>query len=67
MYWVVAVDETKTVPYGRFDNVVHTLEWNPLEPKVVGEKFYVAGLGLLAERNLSGEKEIVELLDVITP
>jgi hypothetical protein len=67
MYWVVDTGGSITVPYGRLDEVVHTLEWNPLEPKVVGEKFYAPGVGLVWERALSGGKEIFELLDVTRP
>jgi hypothetical protein len=44
--------------------VVHTLEWTPLEPRIVVEKFYQPGVGLVMERALSGGKENVELIDV---
>jgi hypothetical protein len=64
MYWVVATGESRSVPFGDFENVVRTLEWSPLEPKVVVEKFYAPGVGLLAERALAGGKENVELLRV---
>ena len=64
MYWVVSTEGSIKVPHGRFDNVVRTLEWSPLEPEVVGEKFYAPGVGLIAERALSGGKEVFELLDV---
>lgn len=67
MYWVVATGGSKRVPFGGFDDVVRTLEWSPLEPRIVVEKFYAPGIGLLAERALSGPKEAVELLDVIEP
>jgi hypothetical protein len=67
MYWVVNVGETKEVPYGKFKNVVRTLEWQRLEPKVMVEKFHAPGVGLIAERALSGGKEIVELTDVKAP
>jgi hypothetical protein len=64
MYWVVATQGSVKVPFGRFDDVVHTLEWNPLEPKIIGEKYYAPGVGLVFERALSGGKEVFELLDV---
>jgi hypothetical protein len=67
MYWVVDTGESKSVPFGNFDDVVHTLEWTPLEPKIVVEKFYAPGVGLIAERALSGGKENVQLVDVIEP
>jgi hypothetical protein len=67
MYWVVGTGESKSVPFGDFDNVVHTLEWTPLEPKIVVEKFYAPGVGLITEHALSGGKENVQLIDVIKP
>jgi hypothetical protein len=51
---VVAVDARKRVPAGRYDHVIVTKEWNPLEPKVVEEKRYAPGVGLVAERTLRG-------------
>ena len=65
MYWVVGTGGSIRVPYGAFDNVVHTLEWTPLEPQIVVEKFYQPGVGLVMERALSGGKEVIELIDVI--
>lgn len=62
MFWVVATGESKRVPLGRFDKVVRVLEWSPLEPKIVIEKHYAPGVGLLSERALSGETELVELV-----
>lgn len=67
MYWVVSVSGSKTVRFGKFDDVVRTLEWNPLEPKVVGEKFYAPEVGLIAEQALSGPREVFELLDMTRP
>lgn len=67
LYWVVATGESKSVPLDTFDHVIRTLEWTPLEPKVVVEKLYAPGVGLLAERALSGGKENVRLLEVIRP
>jgi hypothetical protein len=66
MFWVVAVGGSKSVPFGDFDDVLHTLEWSPLEPKVVEEKFYAPGVGLLAEQSLV-DKEKLELVDVVQP
>jgi hypothetical protein len=64
MFWVVQTGLTKSVPHGRFDDVVRVLEWTPLEPRVVVEKFYAPGVGLISEHALSGGTENVELLDV---
>ena len=67
MFWVVATDETKSVPMGRFDNTVTVIEWTPLEPTIVVTKTYGPGVGLLSERALSGGKENVELVEVRHP
>jgi hypothetical protein len=67
MYWVVALGLSVSVPFGDFDDVVRTLEWSPLEPKIVGQKLYAPGIGIVAERALSGPKEVFELIEVITP
>ena len=64
MYWVIAKNQTIKVPYGTFHNAVLTMEWTPLEPKVASEKYYVPGIGIVAERNLSGGLENIELMNV---
>lgn len=64
MSWVVRTNITKKTPYARFKDVIHTLEWSPLEPDVVGEKFYAPGVGLIWERNLAGGFEFFELVEV---
>jgi hypothetical protein len=43
-----------TVPAGRFDNVVVIREWSPLEPKVIEEKYYAPGVGVVLERTTAG-------------
>lgn len=64
MFWVVATGQPVSVPYGSFENAVLTLEWTPLEPGVVSQKYYVPGVGLVAEKNLSGGTEDVQLVGV---
>jgi hypothetical protein len=44
-----------TVPAGSFHDLVVTRDWTPLEPKVVEEKSYAPGVGLVAERK-GGER-----------
>jgi hypothetical protein len=67
MFWVVEKDVNVRVPFGKFDDAVRVLEWTPLEPKIVVEKLYVAGVGLVSEHALSGGLENVRLLDIIPP
>lgn len=60
-FWVISVDASLSVPAGDYKGAVRTLEWSPLDPRTVGEKFYARGVGLIAERALSGEPESVVL------
>ena len=41
----------------RFHDVVRSLEWSRLEPGVISQKFYAAGLGIIAEHDLTGGQE----------
>jgi hypothetical protein len=42
---------------GRYDDIVRTLEWSRLEPKVISMKFYARGLGIVEERDAAGGDE----------
>lgn len=53
---VLRVDAGETVPFGTFDRVVVTRDWNPLEPLVVEEKSYAPGVGLISEVHTRGPK-----------
>ena len=55
--WVVQRLGRVTTPGGRFTDVVRTLEWSRLEPRVISQKFYAAGLGIVAERDLAAGDE----------
>ncbi len=63
-FWVTGVNEKISVPYGSYGDATRTLEYTPLEPKIVTEKYYAPGVGLVAEKNLSGPTETVKLVDV---
>lgn len=63
MFWVVETGVTKKTPLGLFEDVVRSLEWSPLEPKIVVEKYHAPGVGLIAEKALSGGTEIFELVE----
>jgi hypothetical protein len=57
---IVGVGETVREPAGQFENVVHTLDWNPLEGQTSAdgeEKFFAPGIGPI-------EDDVVELLSV---
>ena len=50
------------MPAGSYDNVLVTEEWSPLEPGVIELKYYARGVGLVAERQIFGGKDLVELV-----
>jgi hypothetical protein len=49
---------------GRFPTVV-TKEWSPLEPKVVEEKAYARGIGVVRERTLRGGSDRSQLVELL--
>jgi hypothetical protein len=51
----------------RFHDVVRSLEWSRLEPGVISQKFYAAGLGIIAEHDLSGGEETFWLVSSHRP
>lgn len=60
---VLSVQEEVTVPYGTFDDVLITADYNPLEGGLE-HKFYAPGLGLIREEAVGGD-EVVALVDVM--
>jgi hypothetical protein len=62
---VLSLDESATVPYGSFDHLQMTKDWNPLEPAAgVAHKYYAPGIGKLQEVYVKGPSERVELIDI---
>jgi hypothetical protein len=59
---VVALDGTATVPLGTYDGLLVTKEWNPLDPKVVEQKYYARGVGLVMEEKVTGARAKVLLV-----
>ena len=55
--WVVQRMGGVNTPSGRFTDIVRTLEWSRLEPRVISQKFYAAGLGIVEERDLAAGDE----------
>ena len=47
MFEIIAVGGSTEVPAGRFNDVVTTRDWTPLEPEVIEEKQYAPGVGKL--------------------
>jgi hypothetical protein len=61
---VLTLDESVDVPHGSFDDVLVTKDWTPLEPKVLENKYYARGVGVVFERSVKGPKEELCLVDV---
>jgi hypothetical protein len=55
--WVVQRLGGISSPGGRFTDIVRTLEWSRLEPRVISQKFYAAGIGIVEERDLAAGQE----------
>ena len=55
-----------TVPYGSFRHSLRTEETNALEPNVVDNKYYVKGIGEVAELSVKGPREALELVEIIS-
>jgi hypothetical protein len=54
-----------TVPYGSFHHALRTEETTALEPDVVDNKYYVKGVGEVAELSARGPTERLKLVEVI--
>jgi hypothetical protein len=51
------------VAAGRYDDVLVTRDWTPLEPEVVEEKEYAPGVGLVRESTVAGGEGGLELVE----
>jgi hypothetical protein len=54
-----------TVPFGRFRHALRTEETTALEPGVLDTKYYLRGVGEVAELSLKGPREAVRLVEII--
>jgi hypothetical protein len=55
-----------TVPYGSFRHALRTAEWTALEPDVLDNKYYVKGVGEVAELSVKGPREALRLVEIIS-
>jgi hypothetical protein len=55
-----------TVPYGSFRHALRTAEWTALEPDVLDNKYYVRGIGEVAELAVKGPREEFKLVEIIS-
>ena len=55
-----------TVPFGSFRHALRTAETNALEPGVLDNKYYVRGVGEVAELAVRGPREEFKLVEIIS-
>jgi hypothetical protein len=60
---VLSVDERAQVPFGRFDHVLLTKNYTPLEPNLVEHKFYAKGVGPVLALTVFGGNDREELVE----
>ena len=63
---VISLDESLEVEYGKYDDVLRTKEWTPLEPGVAESKYYAKGVGMILEEVIEGGEGSLELIEVKT-
>jgi hypothetical protein len=54
-----------TVPFGSFKHALRTAETTALEPDVLDNKYYVKGIGEVAELSVKGPREGLKLVEII--
>jgi hypothetical protein len=55
-----------TVPFGSFRHAMRTEEATALEPDVLDNKYYVRGIGEVAELSVKGPREALRLVEIIS-
>ena len=57
---LLSVNESVTVPYGSFENVVKTHDYTSLEPDLQEQKYYASAIGPVKTVDLTtGEEEVL--------
>lgn len=64
---ILQVAVARTIGLGDYDDVAVTRDWTPLEPEVVEEKWYAAGIGLIREAATDGGTGSSELVQFTRP
>jgi hypothetical protein len=62
---IISLNESATVSYGTYNNLVMTREWTPLDTSLTENKYYAPGIGVVLEVTVKGGTERVELTDII--
>ena len=61
---MASLDASAVVPYNSFTGLLETEDFSPLEPDIVEQKFYAAGIGTVLEIDADGVRN--ELVEIIT-
>jgi hypothetical protein len=64
---VLSLDEQAEVPFGRFDGVLMTKEYTPLQPEILEHKFYAQRVGMVLALAISGGSDREELVSYTAP
>ncbi len=59
---VVQLGASAATPAGSFEDLLVTEDFSPLDPKLLENKFYAPGVGVVLERSLKGPSEVVRLV-----
>lgn len=65
-FTVIGRSARVTVPFGAFRLALRTAETTALEPGVLDNKYYVAGVGQVAELSVKGPVERLKLVEIIS-
>ena len=66
VFWVISRHASVTVPFGSFRHALRTAETTALEPDVLDNKYYVKGIGEVAELSVKGPQEALRLVEIIS-
>lgn len=61
---VIKLNESKTVSYGSFNNLLVIKDFTPLEPGIAEYKYFAPGIGLICEEVVEGGAGRIELKSI---
>ena len=61
---ILSLDESVSVPYGSFSNVIKTRDTTPLEPDIVENKYYAPDIGEVKAISVKGESDESALVQI---
>jgi hypothetical protein len=64
---VLSLDEKAEVTFGRFDGVLMTKDYTPLQPEILEHKLYARGVGMVLALAISGGSDREELVSYTAP